>query len=138
MQPPIEIVKATRRPAWPRTTLIIVGVFAAAALGLTMLSKALGVSLTTCLLKRMTGVPCPACGGSRTALYAIEGRLVESFVCNPLIFIILAVSMALLTLRLVTGRRLVLNLSRGQKIVALVVGGLVVAANWAYLLWAGR
>lgn len=138
MQPPLQLVKSSRWPAWPRTTLVVVGVFAAAALGVTMLSRAMGVSLVTCVFKRMTGLPCPACGGSRTALYALQGHPAESFACNPLIFIVLAVCGILLMLRLVTGWRLVLNLTRGQKIVAFVAIALLVAANWAYLIWAGR
>ncbi len=135
---PIQLVKAPRRPAWPRTSIIIVAVFAAAAIGVTILSQAMNEQMITCLFKRVSHLPCPACGGSRTALWALEGQWGLAIACNPLIFIGLGVAAALIALRVLGGRRLVLLITGRQKRILLIGLAVAAAANWAYLLCMGR
>lgn len=37
-----------------------------------------------CIFKRVTGVPCPFCGGTRATVAAAQGRFVESVKLSPL------------------------------------------------------
>ena len=46
--------------------------------------RALALLHQPCLLKVATGVPCPFCGGSRSAVAAMRGRFVQSLKLSPL------------------------------------------------------
>lgn len=39
-------------------------------------------SMTTCMLKSITGIPCPGCGGTRSVLCLIHGRIFSSLYYN--------------------------------------------------------
>lgn len=38
-----------------------------------------------CLFQMVTGLYCPGCGGTRSAVYLLHGDLVQSFVYHPLV-----------------------------------------------------
>ncbi len=46
---------------------------------------------TVCLVKTMTGIPCPSCGTTRSVTTLLEGNIADSIMVNP--FGIVAVSM---------------------------------------------
>lgn len=46
--------------------------------------EALALLNQPCLLKAATGVPCPFCGGSRSAVAATRGQFVQSLKLSPL------------------------------------------------------
>jgi len=43
----------------------------------------------TCVFKLVTGIPCPACGSTRSVLCILDGHFLEAFYCNPLGYVIL-------------------------------------------------
>jgi hypothetical protein len=43
-----------------------------------------------CLVKHITGVPCPSCGSTRSVMALINGNLAEAMYINPFGFIIAA------------------------------------------------
>lgn len=47
-----------------------------------------GAGPTLCLFKRITGVPCPSCGTTRSVMLLTEGNFRESFLQNPFGFLI--------------------------------------------------
>lgn len=47
-----------------------------------------------CLVKHVTGIPCPSCGSTRSVLSLLDGRVLESIMINP-IGILLVVIMIL-------------------------------------------
>lgn len=38
---------------------------------------------TVCLFKKITGIPCPACGSTRATLQLIHGQFLNSILINP-------------------------------------------------------
>lgn len=66
-----------------------------------------------CLFKLMTGIPCPACGSTRSVLCLLNGQFTEAFFINPLGFILLP-GMTLLPLWIV--RDLVMRRNSFQQI----------------------
>jgi hypothetical protein len=44
--------------------------------------------LDVCLTKRLTGIPCPSCGSTRSVIALIEGDLTAPFRLNPLGYVI--------------------------------------------------
>ena len=86
----------------------------------------------TCALMRWTGIPCPACGGTRCL--AACGRLDFStaLACNPLVALAAFVLLGWSALALVDPRC-------AEKVRALLTGRRLAAAaalNWLYLCWA--
>ncbi|GIE75155.1 hypothetical protein Aph02nite_11050 [Actinoplanes philippinensis] len=47
-----------------------------------------------CLLRTVTGVPCPACGLTTAAVALVHGRIGPAFLANPLIFGLAACTVA--------------------------------------------
>ncbi len=43
-------------------------------------------NLTTCAIRKMCGLPCPGCGGTRAFYYLFHGELLKSFCLNPTVF----------------------------------------------------
>ena len=44
-----------------------------------------------CLFKRLTSIPCPSCGTTRSVLSILQGNLLQAFYWNPFGFLLLAV-----------------------------------------------
>ncbi len=58
-------------------------------------TNALGNDPTVCLIKSITGVPCPSCGSTRSVLSILKGNFADALFWNPfgiLIMIILLVA----------------------------------------------
>ncbi len=53
--------------------------------GATINGNAVG---NVCYMKQLTGVPCPSCGGTRSVMAILEGRLLDGFLINPLGYVI--------------------------------------------------
>ncbi|MEO7174248.1 MAG: DUF2752 domain-containing protein [Saprospiraceae bacterium] len=47
-------------------------------------------SVELCIFKRITGLPCPSCGSTRSVLFILQGNFDEAFSINPLGFAIIA------------------------------------------------
>lgn len=96
-----------------------------------------------CPFRRLLGIPCLTCGGTRTALALSRLELGHAFLMNPLVFLAVLGTLVF-TLRVawaaLSGRdRAYVDFRSGRPLFALRVGVLVaVVANWAYLIWVGR
>jgi len=51
-------------------------------------------NINVCFIKRMTDIPCPSCGSSRSILYLINGEFLQSVLTNPLGLIIITIMIA--------------------------------------------
>lgn len=50
--------------------------------------KYLPKEVRSCKFKKIFKVPCPSCGGTRAGIDLIKGKIVGSFIENPLIFFV--------------------------------------------------
>lgn len=100
------------------------------------LSQRLGVSFTICALKRFTGLPCPLCGGTRAALALLQGHLAQAIELNPLTVALYLLGPLALGLLYGPLRRCQPRLWRSKLLWVAV--GLIVVANWCYLIRVGR
>lgn len=91
---------------------------------------------TICLLKNLTGLPCPFCGGTRAALTLLQGHLAAAFALNPgaVLLILFALPGYLVYDKLLRPRGWEKKLSKVFWALALTA----LAANWAYLIIIGR
>lgn len=93
-----------------------------------------GPGLRLCLLKQLTGVPCPTCGLTRGTLSMLGGHIIDGWTLNPMVFTLLAVAAAAVAMRALFGRKLAVRLSRRERFAAVAVLIVLVLANWAYVI----
>lgn len=130
----VSFVSTSRLPNWPWWAVAMVAVWLGLVGLATVMSERTGSHVDLCAFKRLTTLPCPTCGTTRGVLCFLHGRPLDAFAMNPLVFAALAVVAASLIFRAATGKKIVFNLSRRQRIVAWILLGITVAANWAYVI----
>ncbi|HET6427044.1 MAG TPA: DUF2752 domain-containing protein [Phycisphaerae bacterium] len=130
----VEISRVPRRPPWPLwAVLVAAGMVALVALAM-MLGQRAGADPPLCLMKRLTGVPCPTCGATRGGLALLRGRAVRAWLFNPLLFTLAGLWAAATLLRVLTARKLTFSLTRPERILVWSVLAALFAANWAYVI----
>lgn len=96
-------------------------------------------NMPRCLLRHVTGIPCPTCGSSRAALALIHGEVLDALRWNPavtLAILAFGVGGVLAPAWVHLGGRLPVLTGREQRVAAgVVVGGM--AVNWLYLVLTG-
>ncbi|MCP3906164.1 MAG: DUF2752 domain-containing protein [Planctomycetes bacterium] len=99
------------------------------------LARASSDAPLVCNLRRLTGIPCPTCGGTRAAMAAADGRFADAFTHNPFLCVAVVAAFTWLVVRIGFGQRIVL--SRGLRAGFWSAAAVLFAANWAYLIWRG-
>lgn len=106
------------------------------SLGAAVLLRDLAPDVTLCGVKKLTGLPCPFCGGVRATAALGQGSLPEAFAWNPAVTLLHAV-MLTSGAALVLGRTPAwLTPERQQFVFRAVV--VILLANWLYLIAVGR
>ena len=101
----------------------------------------LPLPLPPCLFHRITHLPCPSCGSTRAALALLRLDLAQAFAWNPLAAAI-AIGCAIFTAwafvsRLFSLASPAVELEPRDRLPLGIALALAIAANWAYLVWAG-
>ncbi len=94
----------------------------------------------SCMIKHTTGVPCPSCGSTRSALLILDGRWSEAFLKNPLGFLaigLLLILPVILIFDLLKGRETLFKLYlRGETILRkkqwFIPLTALILANWVW------
>jgi hypothetical protein len=96
-----------------------------------------------CQLRRFTGIPCPGCGGTRTAILLSRGHLVDALLMNPLVAILAVAAVAFATYSAfalafrLPRLRIELSTNREYRVLwTLLI--IAAAADWIYLIVVGR
>ena len=96
-----------------------------------------------CAMRSITGLPCPACGCTRSLLAWTELDLTAAFLFNPLFFLLCAVSLVSCGWQLLRRRHPMRNTFEAVHSTPLpwlpwftwrLAGGLLIV-NWLYLCW---
>lgn len=95
--------------------------------------------LPPCNMQRLAGLPCPTCGTSRTVRLLLDGELAAAFFMSPAAFLGIGVMLlySIYAVTVVAGRLPRLRLVAGGKPwkFVLIMGGVLVLANWGYLVY---
>jgi hypothetical protein len=130
----IESVPSKRRPSWPWWAMLLPVLWMALGGADLLLSAATGRSVQRCLLRRLTGWPCPTCGFTRGTLAVLQGHPIQGWLYNPLLFSALGLLGVVLAVRLFLGRSLQVHLTRRERILAWLVAVVLLVANWLYVV----
>ena len=125
---------AARVPRWPWWALAIAALWAGLVLGSLALSRLSGHAVSLCLFKNITTLPRPTCGCTRAAVAMLHGDILLAIRFNPLAIACLAVAFAVLAVRLLASRRVVLQASKMERKILWAVALLLAAGNWYYVI----
>ena len=134
----MSAAKSARRARPLPWAAIAVGAYLAVVAATILLSAHLGRPVTLCLFKRLTHLPCPTCGTSRAVLALLHGHVVQAWLCNPLTVTAGLAAAVVLAVRAATGARPRLALSTAARRCLWAALAVAAAANWAWLIAAGR
>ncbi|PKQ63973.1 hypothetical protein BZG02_08145 [Labilibaculum filiforme] len=62
-------------------------------LNLTNESEFLSKEVNVCLFKKVTSIPCPSCGSTRSVLSLLHGKIEQAFLFNPIGFLLFLIMM---------------------------------------------
>ncbi len=97
------------------------------------------LAVAHCPLREITGFPCPTCGGTLSANHLVMGHWTQAVHANPLVvlvFVLYGIVAGYATIATLVPRwRRWLQLTRQEKRTAKRVAILLVALNWAWLIW---
>ncbi len=125
---------AARIPRWPWLALAFAALWAGVVLVSLGLSRHSGQAVNLCLFKNITTLPCPTCGCTRAALALLQGDILLAIRFNPLVMACAAIASALLTVRMLAGRRVVLQASKMERKILWTIALLLAAGNWYYVI----
>jgi hypothetical protein len=112
------------------------GALALATFALRPLWTVLAPYLRPCVLREITGLPCPTCGATRGALALLEGRFVDAVLLNPLVtvavtaFLLGGLAEPVWAWRRGTAPTYPIPLPGGSRLAIVAV----VLANWAWVI----
>lgn len=130
----IELIHVARRPAWPYWAVLIVLVWFGLGAGALSLASHLNQPAQLCLLKRLTGIPCPTCGFTRGAMAFLHGHIVQAWLYNPLLYSALALFAIFVAIRVVLARAVRVSLNRMERRTAWILATALFFGNWAYVI----
>jgi Protein of unknown function (DUF2752) len=92
----------------------------------------------SCVLKGLTGIPCPTCGATRSVVYLSQGDLATAFLMNPLTALGFMAAVPYFFYSVIT---LIFNLPRirfiltnREKIAVQKTAIMLILVQWAYLI----
>jgi hypothetical protein len=130
----IEMVNVSRRPPWPLWAMLLVLVWSTLGTALVWLGAHFHRPVQLCLIKRLTGVPCPTCGFTRGAISLLGGHIIQAWLYNPLLYLALAIFFAATAVRIITSRSIKINLTRKESCTVWILAGVLFFANWIYVI----
>ncbi len=129
----IELIRVSRRPSWPSWALCLVLVWLGLGIAAVCLGAHTGQAVQLCLFKRLTGMVCPTCGLTRGLLSVLQGEIVAAWLCNPLLFLIIAIFFGASLARLFFAHSVRIESSAVERQIGWVLAIALGLANWVYV-----
>jgi len=130
----IKVVRVSRRPPWPLWALVIVAVWAALICAVVWLSVSQNRPVELCLFKWLTHIPCPTCGITRGTWHLVHGRVIQAWLCNPLMFSVGMVLPVVIGMRVFFARALHISFARYERLIVWIFAAISLFVNWAYVI----
>lgn len=123
-----------RLPRVPRLALVAAAVWLLLVLVVAIGQRAAGETFSTCLVRNVTGIPCPTCGSTRVGLHLLRGDVLSAVRQNPMVMLLGGLGVGWLVARLGFKRQASMNWGTNRVRVAWAVAVLLFVANWAYVV----
>ncbi len=133
----MRLEPAPRLPKVSPWVVLVVLCWGAMVAGEILLDRHLGLGMTTCTFRRITGYPCPTCGTTRGSLALLSGHPLVALAFNPMFFGGLFLMAGWFLFRAATGLRPRFDLDRKARRIWQAVAGAGLLLNWIYLLLRG-
>ena len=130
----ITVVRVSRRPQWPLWAVLIVAVWAALGCAVIWLSVSQNRPVELCLFKWLTHVPCPTCGITRGAWHLVHGRVLQAWLCNPLMFSMGLAVTVVIGVRVFFARAFHVSFTGYERTIAWISAVISLIANWIYVV----
>jgi len=106
-----------------------------------LLQKPITLNIFTCTFKKITGLPCATCGGTRSTFYLSRLQLKQSLLINPMVFLgfvglLMWGIISLISIAFYKSKTISFTLPGKRLLIILLVGGLLI--NWAYLIFISK
>lgn len=129
------MVHVCRRPPWPLWAVLVVLVWFGLGATVVWLSFYFNRPVKLCLIKHLTGFPCPTCGFTRGGLTFLQGHIVRAWLYNPLLFSVLGLFIAITAVRIIFARCLRITLTTQERTFAWILTIALFFANWVYVIF---
>jgi hypothetical protein len=133
MEAPANIPPIIDRPR-RSTEPVIFFACVAGAIVLAFVSGYLGIGFPQCSFKKLTGLPCAFCGGTRSLRAIAHFHFFEAFWLNPLVTISAFVSVAGAIFWSLAPRTYDCAILKLKKLPLVAIGLALVALNWIFVL----
>jgi hypothetical protein len=131
----VEIVRVPRRPPWPLWALLIVLFWSCLGVAAVWMSSYFNYPVQLCLIKNLTGVPCPTCGFTRGVLCLLDGHISQAWLYNPLLFSALGVFFILTASRIAFAGSIRIGLTKPERVHAWTAAIALFVSNWAWVIF---
>jgi len=103
-----------------------------------LLQQPISLNIFTCTFKKITGIPCATCGGTRSTFYLSHLQFKQSLLMNPMVFLgfiglLLWGIISLISIVFYKSKAMTLALPGKRFMIILIIGGIIM--NWAYLIF---
>lgn len=129
----VELVNVSRRPPWPPWAILMVLIWSGLGVGVVWLSFHYHYQAQLCLLRNLTGISCPTCGFTRGVLSFLNGRILQAWLYNPLLFSTLGLFFILTAFRIFFAHSIRLSLTKRERSLAWVAAIILFITNWMYV-----
>jgi len=131
-----RLKKVPRIPAISPVLVAVIASIALIVIGFELFADLLFVTPpeTLCPLRAGTGIPCPGCGGTRSARALLEFDLPSALAHNPLLAFGALVVCAALGIRLLFGCTIDSVLTQRQWGLLGILCGVLILMNWGWVL----
>ena len=108
---------------------------------LPLLQQPITLNMFACAFKKITGIPCATCGGTRSTFYLSHLRFKQSLFINPMVFLgfvglLMWGIISLISIAFYKSKTISFTLPGKRLLIILLVGGLLI--NWAYLIFISK
>ncbi len=129
-----KFVRVKRLPDWPAWAVVVVLLWLALVSAAVYLSTKTGKYVDLCLFRRITRIPCPTCGSTRSVLSIFEGNFFQAFMFNPLLFITGFIFSIIFGARILFAKKINMSFSKIEMKFVWIALVFLLLVNWVYVI----
>jgi hypothetical protein len=130
----IRLRRTDRRPPWPWWAAAAVAVWVLVGCAAMHVARLESQPIDLCMFKRVTGLPCPTCGVTRSAWRLAHGDILAAIRNQPFMSVAGLLFALITVLRVGFARRIDCEMSPATRRVVLGLVAVAFLVNWWYVI----